>query len=185
MTIALDSTAANGRRPHPGTARLARYAALACVAAGLAAGFLARRVTVTEPATGIAHHHAALHAAMAAQGDGAAARPVTRITPIACEKLPNVPGKSLTTAKVEFPPNAFTPRHRHPGSSMAFILKGTIRSQLAGQPVETLSAGQSLFEPPGTIHLFAENPSTTEPAELLAIFVADDDCGPLTILEPQ
>ncbi|MEI9431006.1 hypothetical protein [Mesorhizobium sp. Cs1299R1N3] len=31
------------------------------------------------------------------------------------------------------------------------------------------------------IHLFAENASTTEPAELLATFIANDDCGPLTI----
>jgi hypothetical protein len=27
------------------------------------------------------------------------------------------------------------------------------------------------------------NASATEPAELLAIFVADDDCGPLTIFD--
>jgi hypothetical protein len=38
-----------------------------------------------------------------------------------------------------------------------------------------------LVEPPDAIHLFAENPSKTEAAQLLAIFVADDDCGPQTI----
>jgi len=56
-----------------------------------------------------------------------------------------------------------------------------LRSQLQGSPAGTYSAGQTWFEPPGTVHLFAENASTTEPAELLATFIADDDCGALTI----
>jgi len=114
--------------------------------------------------------------------DGAAgARPKTAVTPISCEKLPNVPGKSITTAIVAFPPNAYTPRHRHPGSVSAFVLKGTLRSQLEGSPAAVYTEGQTWFEPPGTVHLFAENASATEPAELLATFIADDDCGPLTI----
>ncbi|WP_027060059.1 cupin domain-containing protein [Mesorhizobium loti] len=124
-----------------------------------------------------------MHMQMAnADADGAAgARPKTVVTPISCEKLPNVPGKSITTAIVAFPPNGYTPRHRHPGSVSAFVVKGTLRSQLEGGPAGTYTQGQTWFEPPGTVHLFAENASTTEPAELLATFIADDDCGPLTI----
>ena len=114
---------------------------------------------------------------------GAMVRPKTNVTVISCERLPNVPGKSITTALVAFPPDAFTPRHRHPGSVTAYVLKGSVRSQLMGGPAETFAAGQTWFEPPGTIHLFAENASATEPAELLAIFVADDDCGPLTVFD--
>jgi len=111
----------------------------------------------------------------------AGARPKTVVTPISCQKLPDVPGKSITTVIVAFPPNGFTPRHRHPGSVSAFVLKGTLRSQLEGSPAAVFTKGQTWFEPPGAVHLFAENASTTEPAELLATFVADDDCGPLTI----
>src|SRR5947209_4203036 len=99
--------------------------------------------------------------------DDAMSRPKTTVTSISCERLPHVPGKSVTTALVTFPPNAYTPRHRHPGSVTAYVLKGTLRSQLMGGPVETYKTGQSWFEAPGTIHLFAENPSATEPAELL------------------
>ena len=112
-----------------------------------------------------------------------AGQPATIVRPVACAKLPNVLGKSLTTVIVDFPPGAYTPRHRHPGFVTAFVLTGTVRSQLAGGPVGAYSPGQTWFEPPGTIHLFAENASATEPASLLAIFVADDDCGPLTIFE--
>ncbi|KAA0700117.1 cupin domain-containing protein [Neorhizobium sp. P12A] len=115
---------------------------------------------------------------MASESSGAAGRPAT---PISCQKLPNVPGKSLTLALVDFPPNGYTPRHRHPGSVAAFLIKGTLRSQLEGEPVGTYAVGQSWFEPPGAIHLFAENASKTEPAQILATFIADDDCGPLTI----
>jgi quercetin dioxygenase-like cupin family protein len=52
---------------------------------------------------------------------------------------------------------------------------------LAGGPVQTFAAGQTWFEPPDAIHVFAGNASATEPAQLLAIFVADNDCGPLLI----
>ena len=128
------------------------------------------------------HGGHAVHASADAVPAGAAvSRPATNVTPLSCEKLPNVPGKSITTALVQFPPNAHSPRHRHPGSVMAFVIKGIVRSQLEGGPVGTFGAGQTWFEPPGAIHLFAENASATEPAEILAIFVADDDCGPLVI----
>ena len=88
---------------------------------------------------------------------------------------------SMTTVIVDFPPNAYTPRHRHPGSVTAFVLKGALRSQLAGTLAATYAAWQSWFEPAGTVHLFAENASTTEPAELLATFITDTDCGPLVV----
>ncbi|TPI16897.1 cupin domain-containing protein [Mesorhizobium sp. B4-1-3] len=122
-----------------------------------------------------------IHMMGADAGEGATARPTTKVKPLSCEKLPNVPGRSITTALVEFPPNAYTPRHRHPGSVTAFVIKGTLRSQMEGSPAMTYTQGQIWFEAPGAIHAFAQNASATEPAELLAIFVAEDDCGPLTI----
>lgn len=111
------------------------------------------------------------------------ARPATIVKPLSCTPLPDMPGKSLATARVDFPPNAFTPRHRHPGSVVAYVMKGHLRSQLAGGDVGTYAAGHTWFEPPGAIHLFAENPSQSEPAELLAIFVTDKGCGSLTIFD--
>jgi quercetin dioxygenase-like cupin family protein len=133
--------------------------------------------------TGVASKGMEMHTQMAnADVNGVAgARPKTVVTPVSCEKLLDVTGKSITTVIVAFPPNGFTPRHRHPGSVSAFVLKGTLRSQLEGTPARTYTQGQTWFEPPGAVHLFAENASTTEPAELLATFVADDDCGTLTI----
>ena len=55
------------------------------------------------------------------------------------------------------------------------VLSGTIRSQnSATGPVKDFKAGESFLEPPGSHHLISSNASTTEPASLLAIFVADD-----------
>ena len=66
-------------------------------------------------------------------GDGcAAARPATIVKPLSCNPLPNVEGKSVTTALVEFPPGAYSGPHRHPGSVTAYVVSGTIRSQTAG-----------------------------------------------------
>jgi quercetin dioxygenase-like cupin family protein len=157
-----------------------RVIALAAMAASLLLTFIYLIGSNTAPSS---HSHgAATHAqADAVQPAAQAARPTTVVTPVSCQKLPNVPGKSMTTVLVDFPPGAYTPRHRHPGSVMAFVLKGTVHSQLEGGVVGSFGAGQTWFEPPGIVHLFAENASATEPAQILAVFVADDDCGPLTI----
>jgi quercetin dioxygenase-like cupin family protein len=126
------------------------------------------------------HSGAHIHATIAGS---ASARPATSVKPLSCEKLADVPGKAVTTAIVMFPPDAFSPAHRHPGDVTAFVLKGAIRSQVAGGPVVTYQAGETWFEPKGVLHDFAENASAVEPAELLAIVVADENCGPLVIPE--
>jgi len=133
-----------------------------------------------------AMHHNDQHALTGLQMSGMSgamdtARPETSIRPVSCETLQDIPGKSITVAVVDFPPDAYTPRHRHPGSVLAFVLKGTLRSQMEGGAAETYTTGQTWFEPPGALHLFAENVSKTEPAELLATFITDSDCGALVI----
>ena len=96
------------------------------------------------------------------------------VEPITSHALPNVPGKRVTVVRVFYGPGGFTRAHRHAGSVTAYITKGEIRSQLAGGPVETFKVGQSFFEPPGATHLVSANASSTEPAELIAVFVADE-----------
>lgn len=89
--------------------------------------------------------------------------------------LPNVPGKTLTAVVVEYAPGGSSPVHRHAGSVFAYVLSGQIRSQnSATGPARVYRAGETFFEPPGSTHLVSANASDTEPASLLAIFVADD-----------
>jgi quercetin dioxygenase-like cupin family protein len=101
-----------------------------------------------------------------ASGRPAAVPTVTGSEPLAAE-----PHKRITSVIVDFPPNAFSPEHHHEADLYVYVLEGTIRSQLGGQGVETYSAGQSFFEPDGSVHLFAENASTSAPARILAVFV--------------
>jgi quercetin dioxygenase-like cupin family protein len=97
------------------------------------------------------------------------------VTPLRVEKLANVPGKTLTVVTVNYAPGGKSGAHHHAGSVFAYVLSGTIRSEnSATGPVKVYKAGESFFEPPGSTHLISENASTTEPASLLAVFVADD-----------
>lgn len=154
-----------GRAIHP--AMLAMLASGIIVIAGLAA--LSRHDPI----------------AMSAGVEESAAPSRAREQVISCEKLPHVPGKSITTTLVDFPPGVVVPSHRHAGSVTAYVLKGTLQSQLNSDPIGTFGPGASWFEPPGTLHTYVANPSTTEPAQIMAIFVADSDCGKLTIFENE
>jgi quercetin dioxygenase-like cupin family protein len=90
-------------------------------------------------------------------------------------KLPNVPGQTLTAEVVEYPPGGKSSVHHHAGSVFGYILTGRIRSQSSATgPVRIYKAGETFFEPPGSNHLVSENASASEPASLLAIFIAED-----------
>ncbi len=101
----------------------------------------------------------------------AAGRPATSSKLIYSHALPDIPDRRMTAVLVDFPPGAFSPEHHHEATLHVQVLKGVIRSQLAGEPVQTYQAGDSFFEPLGSVHLFAENVSDTEPAQLLAVYV--------------
>src|SRR3954451_5664223 len=96
---------------------------------------------------------------------------------VTAQKLPNAPGQSLTAVRVDIAPDGLSPSHRHPGFVLAYVLAGTVRSQLDDGPAVDYHAGQSWVEPPGTLHRLTQNPSATEPASLLAVWVAPDGAG--------
>jgi quercetin dioxygenase-like cupin family protein len=102
------------------------------------------------------------------------ATPGDKVTLVSSEPLPNLPGQRLTTVLVEYAPGGKSGVHHHAGSVMAFIVEGSIRSQLKGGEARVYHAGEAFFEPPGAVHMVSENASQTEPAKLLAIFVAPE-----------
>jgi quercetin dioxygenase-like cupin family protein len=153
------------------------------VLAAMTAAAMILALAQTPTARRIAQRCATALMFSTASVEAGAGRPATRIEPLSCEKLAHVPGKAVTTVLVHFPPLAYSAAHRHPGSVTAFVVKGTVRSQMAGSPAVDYPVGGTWFEAPGALHVFAENPSALEPAELLAVFVTDDDCGPLVIPE--
>ena len=98
-----------------------------------------------------------------------------QVKQVSAEKLANVPGKKLTAIVVSYAPGGKSGAHRHAGSVFAYVLSGAIRSEnSATGPAKVYKTGESFFEPANSRHLVSENASTTEPASLLAILVADD-----------
>jgi quercetin dioxygenase-like cupin family protein len=96
--------------------------------------------------------------------------------------LPNIPGKRLAAVEVTYPPGGRSLPHTHAPSAFifAYVLSGTVRSQVGSEPARVFKAGESFFEAPGAHHVVSENASATEPARLLAVFVVDAASGPLT-----
>jgi len=102
------------------------------------------------------------------------------------EKLADVPGRTkdislvkparltLTVQVVDVPPGGRVPEHHHGGPTIDYVLSGTVRMQLLGGPALVYQPGQTLFEPAGSVHLYAENPSLTEPAKIMLIHVHDE-----------
>jgi catalase len=107
------------------------------------------------------------------------------IKPLFQLELPNVEGKSFTAAEVDFAPGTKADPHRHGQAFVyAYVLSGTVRSQLAGEPARTYRAGQSWFEPPGADHVLTQNISRRRSARLLVVFVSNPG-DPLKTAEPS
>jgi hypothetical protein len=60
------------------------------------------------------------------------------------------------------------------GFVFAYVLSGSIRSQVEGEPLGVYSAGQTWTEPPNSHHIVSANASKTKRARLIAYIIADD-----------
>jgi quercetin dioxygenase-like cupin family protein len=97
--------------------------------------------------------------------------------------LPNVQGKRMVAVVVTYPPGGKSVAHRHAASAFiyAYVLSGTIRSQVDDDPAKIYQVGEGFYEMPGSHHRISENASETEPASLLAVFVVDSKDEALTM----
>ncbi|WP_030512044.1 cupin domain-containing protein [Microbispora rosea] len=104
----------------------------------------------------------------------ASRNPTETLTPLLRQSLPNVKGKTFTSAIVDFPPGARARPHRHGKAFVyAYVLEGSVRSKLAGKPARTYHQGENWVEQPGAHHVLTENINRTERARLLVVFVSD------------
>jgi quercetin dioxygenase-like cupin family protein len=104
----------------------------------------------------------------------ASTHPTETLKPLLQQSLPNVKGKTFTSAIVDFPPNARAKPHRHGQAFVyAYVLEGTVRSKIDGKPVTTYHQGENWVEQPGAHHVLTENTSRTQPARLLVVFVSN------------
>jgi quercetin dioxygenase-like cupin family protein len=122
--------------------------------------------------------------ALAADSTGQAAAAAETITPAFAEAIANVPGKKMTALVVDYAPGGKSSPHR-PGKAfvVAYVLSGAIRSGVDGKEAQVFHAGEHWIEKPGAHHTVSENASDTEPARLLAIFVADTNDNKLVTFD--
>jgi len=83
-------------------------------------------------------------------------------------------GWSVTAVEVSYGPGEGSAAHRHPGITIAYVLEGEIRSKVGDGPEQTYSAGQMFMEAPHQLHAVSRNASTTRPAKLLALLLAEN-----------
>src|SRR5215469_6550813 len=96
---------------------------------------------------------------------------VAKETPLMTKDLPDVPGKEGLIETVVLSPGEVVPAHRHNADVFAYVLEGSIVTQLEGHGPQTVHTGESFYESPGDVHIASRNASATQPARLLVFFV--------------
>ena len=127
--------------------------------------------------TGCMLRRGALALALAAAGAAFARESAGEETvrPLMRQPLAEAPGKQVTLVTVAYEPGQASAAHLHPGSVYAYVLEGSVVSQLEGEAPKTYTAGQSWYEPPGARHLVSRNASTTKPAKLIVWLVGGEN----------
>ena len=91
----------------------------------------------------------------------------------------NPPIKLVRGARIRFAPGQPTGLHLHPVSTTGIVTQGSFVFQPEGEPLRTLKAGDSFFEPADRKILHFDNASKTEPAEIVAYYLTDSKDRPL------
>ena len=98
--------------------------------------------------------------------------------------LPGDPKREISLVEVNYPPGTGSPAHAHANGVMAFVVSGSIASQVGDGPERTYKAGDAWWEPVGAIHRVSRNPSATVPARLLAIYIAPEGATTADLMKP-
>jgi quercetin dioxygenase-like cupin family protein len=105
-----------------------------------------------------------------------------KITMLQERPLADAPGKKALAFTVDYAPGQRSIPHVHTGSAIAYVLEGSVTSQLEGEAPVTYRAGESWYESPRINHLVSQNASATRPAKLLVWILNDGDAPLLTPL---
>ena len=117
--------------------------------------------------------------AVAFAGASAARREVIK------QALPGDPPREIILVEVNYPPDTGSPPHQHANGVMAYVVSGSIASKVGDAPEQTYHAGEAWWEPVGAVHRVSRNASSTEPATLLAIYVAPTGATAEQLMKPM
>src|SRR3954468_23827027 len=63
-----------------------------------------------------------------------------------------VPGKEVVIGTATLPAGTSIGFHNHPGDEIGYIIKGSVIWKVRGKPDKRLKAGDSFFNPSGSVH---------------------------------
>ena len=111
---------------------------------------------------------------------------VTVRTVSARDVAEKVDGKDAraTTVEVTIEPGQGSPPHRHAGPVFGYVLEGEYEWGLDDQPARRLAAGDTFYEPTGSLHRVSRNPSAKGKTRVLAVVLHPRDARQITIPEP-
>jgi quercetin dioxygenase-like cupin family protein len=120
---------------------------------------------------------------LAAEGERGKVKVTTLSERDVVEKLD---GKDVraTTVEVTIGPRQSSPPHRHPGPVFGYVLEGEYEWGLDDQPVKTLKAGDTFYEPTGSLHRVSRNPNAKTKTRVLAVLLHPRDAKQLVIPAP-
>jgi quercetin dioxygenase-like cupin family protein len=84
---------------------------------------------------------------------------------------------------VTFEPGQKDSAHRHVGPVFGYVLEGEYEHALDNEPIKTFKAGETFYEPSGSVHRVAQNPSGKTRTRLLAVILHPRDAKQVTIRE--
>jgi quercetin dioxygenase-like cupin family protein len=86
--------------------------------------------------------------------------------------LAGTPGvERVSVARVELAPGQPTGRHFHPCPVVGYVLSGSVRFQVAGEPEMMLGPGNAFHEPAGAEIPHFDNASDDEPVVFVACYL--------------
>src|SRR5579872_4315597 len=93
------------------------------------------------------------------QTASSADQPIAKETSLMTKYLSDVPGKEGLIETVLLAPGEVVPAHRHNADVFAYVLEGSIITQVKGGKPQTVHAGEVFYESPTDIHLDSRNGS--------------------------
>src|SRR5262245_15002155 len=117
----------------------------------------------------IADHHKAVKVTQLSQRD------VT-------EKIDGKEAKA-TVLEVTFGPGQKDAPHHHAGPVFGYVLEGEYEHALGDEPAKKYKAGDTFYEPSGSVHRVARNPSGKTRTRLLAVILHSRDTKETTVPE--
>jgi quercetin dioxygenase-like cupin family protein len=90
---------------------------------------------------------------------------------------------SATVREVTFEPGQRDSSHRHTGPVFGYVLEGEYEHAMDDEPVKIYKAGETFYEPSGSVHRVARNASDKTKTRLLAVILHPRDAKNVTVRE--